>query len=54
MKKNDNLEDLFKDSFEDFEADVKPKTWDNIQAALKGAGIGIFIKTLINNFNIIF
>lgn len=48
MKKNDNLEDLFKDSFEDFEADVKPKTWDNIQAALKGAGIGIFIKTLIN------
>ena len=48
MKKNDNLEDLFKDSFEDFEADVKPKTWDNIQAALKGAGIGIIIKTLIN------
>lgn len=48
MKKNDNLEDLFKDSFENFEADVKPKTWDNIQAALKGAGIGIIIKTLIN------
>jgi gliding motility-associated-like protein len=48
MKKNDNLEDLFKDSFEDFEADVKPKTWDNIQAALKGAGIGVIIKTLIN------
>lgn len=48
MKKNDNIEDLFKDSFENFEADVKPKTWDNIQAALKGAGIGVIIKTLIN------
>jgi len=48
MKKNENIEDLFKDKFEDFEADVTPTVWSNIQTALKGAGIGLLIKTLIN------
>jgi len=48
MKKNDDIEDLFKESFEDFEADVKPQTWDNVQTALKGAGIGVIIKAMIN------
>src|ERR1043165_4497287 len=47
MKKN-NIEDLFKDSFEDFEADVNPGVWKNIQTALKGAGLGIFGKLLMN------
>jgi gliding motility-associated-like protein len=47
MKKK-NLEDMFKDSFEDFESDVSPGVWSNIQTALKGVGIGLLVKSLIN------
>lgn len=46
--KKDELEDLFKDSFENFEADVNPGVWKNIQTGLKGAGLGILGKMLIN------
>jgi gliding motility-associated-like protein len=48
MKKKDNIEDIFKDSFENFEAEVSPGIWANIQTALKGAGIGLLGKTLLN------
>lgn len=48
MKKNDNIEDLFKESFENFEAEVSPSVWSNVQTAIKGAGLGFLIKTLIN------
>jgi len=47
MKKN-NIEDLFKDSFENFEADVNPSVWKNVQTGLKGAGLGLLGKMLIN------
>lgn len=47
MKKN-NIEDLFKDSFENFEAEVSPGVWSNIQTALKGVGIGLLGKALLN------
>jgi gliding motility-associated-like protein len=47
MKKK-NLEDMFKDSFEDFESDVSPGVWANIQTALKGVGIGLLLKSLVN------
>jgi gliding motility-associated-like protein len=47
MKKND-IEDLFKDSFENFEAEVSPGVWSNIQTALKGVGIGLLGKALLN------
>lgn len=47
MKKK-NIEDLFKDSFEDFEAEVNPGIWANVQTALKGVGIGLLGKALIN------
>lgn len=47
MKKN-NLEDLFKDSFENFEADVDPGVWKNVQTGLKGAGLGLLGKMLVN------
>lgn len=47
MKKN-NLEDLFKDSFENFEADVNPSVWKNVQTGLKGVGLGVIIKMLLN------
>lgn len=47
MKKN-NIEDLFKDSFENFEAEVSPGVWSNIQTALKGIGIGLLGKAVLN------
>lgn len=46
--KKDNLEDLFKDSFENFEADVNPSVWKNVQTALKGVGLGLLAKMLLN------
>lgn len=47
MKKN-NIEDLFKDSFENFEADVNPSVWKNVQTAMKGVGLGLLAKMLLN------
>jgi hypothetical protein len=47
MKKN-NIEDLFKDSFENFEAEVSPNVWTNIKTAMKGVGIGLLGKALLN------
>lgn len=46
--KKDNLEDLFRDSFENFEADVNPTVWKNVQTALKGIGLGLIGKMLLN------
>jgi len=46
--KKDNFEDLFKDSFENFEADVNPSVWKNVQTALKGVGLGLLGKMLLN------
>ncbi|MBA3971398.1 MAG: gliding motility-associated C-terminal domain-containing protein [Bacteroidetes bacterium] len=48
MMKKDELEDMFKDSFENFEADVNPGVWKNIQTGLKGAGLGLLGKMLMN------
>lgn len=48
MKKDNNIEDLFKDSFENFEADVNPTVWKNVQTALKGVGLGLLGKMLLN------
>lgn len=49
MNKGENdLEDLFKESFSEFEADVNPSIWKNIQTGLKGAGIGVLIQTIFN------
>ncbi|MBA3704707.1 MAG: gliding motility-associated C-terminal domain-containing protein [Bacteroidetes bacterium] len=48
MKKDNDIEDLFKDKFENFEAEVSPSVWDNVKTALKGFGLGFLVKTLIN------
>ncbi|MGQ0828834.1 MAG: gliding motility-associated C-terminal domain-containing protein [Bacteroidota bacterium] len=48
MKKDDNIEDLFKEKFENFEADVNPSVWKNVQTALKGFGLGFLVKSLLN------
>lgn len=42
--KNNNLEDLFKDSFENFEADINPNVWKNIQAGIKEGDSGVVAK----------
>ncbi|MFI5164883.1 MAG: PKD domain-containing protein, partial [Bacteroidia bacterium] len=35
MKNSDNIEKLFKDTFDRFEADVNPKVWTNVQSGIK-------------------
>ncbi len=47
MKKK-SIEDLFKDSFENFEAEVSTSVWTNIKTGLKGIGLGFFGKAIIN------
>ena len=42
------MEDLFKKSFEDFEAEVSPSVWSNIKTGLKGVGLGFIGKAIIN------
>lgn len=42
--KNNNLEDLFKDSFENFETDINPTVWKNIQAGIKESDSGVIAK----------
>src|ERR1700746_653568 len=46
--KKDELEDMFKKSFENFEAEVNPGVWKNIQTGLRGAGLGVLAKMLLN------
>jgi gliding motility-associated-like protein len=43
-----SIEDFFKDTFENFEAEVKPSVWANIQTGLKGLSIGLLVKMAIN------
>lgn len=47
MKEND-IDDLFKKSFENFEAKVKPSIWKNIQVGLKWGGVGLVVKFILN------
>ena len=35
MKEEKNIDELFKKSFQDFEATPSPEVWDHIEAALK-------------------
>lgn len=43
-----SIEDLFKDSFENFEAEVNPSVWSNVKTGLKGIGLGLLGKTILN------
>ena len=47
-----SIEDVFKDSFENYEAEVSPTVWENIKTGLKGIGLGLLGKTLINKIGI--
>jgi PKD repeat protein len=49
MKEDDKkIEDLFKKEFENFEPEVSSNVWKNIQIGLKGFGLGILIKVILN------
>jgi gliding motility-associated-like protein len=49
MEKNKNeIEDLFKESFDNFEPEVEPKVWNNVKRAIKWGGAGYLIKLFIN------
>jgi len=40
MKNSDNIEKLFKEKFEHFEADVNPNVWSNVQHSINAAPAG--------------
>ncbi len=40
MKNSDNIEKLFKETFEHFEADVNPNAWANVQSGIKSLSGG--------------
>src|ERR1035437_9498418 len=40
MKQNDNIEQLFKKTFENFEANVNPKVWSNVQHGIHSPHAG--------------
>ena len=43
-----SIEDLFKDSFENYEAEVDSSVWENIKTGMKGIGLGLLGKAIIN------
>lgn len=51
MKKND-IEDLFKKSFEDYEAEVSPGVWKNVRIGLKWGGLALLFNTVLNKIGI--
>ena len=47
MKEND-MENMFKEKFEDFEPEVDSKVWKNVKGGIKVAGAGALSKFLLN------
>ena len=50
--KKDELEDLFKKSFDNYEADVRPGVWKNIRIGLKWGGLALLFNTILNKIGI--
>lgn len=48
MKDQNEIEDLFKDKFDDYEPEVSSKVWKNVKTGIKVAGVGVLGKFLIN------
>lgn len=46
--KNDDIDDLFKKSFENYEAEVNPSVWKNIRIGLKWGGLALLFNTLLH------
>ena len=50
--KKDELEDLFKKSFENYEAEVRPGVWKNVRIGLKWGGLALLFNTILNKIGI--
>ncbi len=51
MKKEDDIEDLFKESFDNYEPEVRPKVWKNVRVGLKWGSVAFFINAFINKLS---
>jgi gliding motility-associated-like protein len=50
--KNDDIEDVFKQSFDNYEPEVGSKVWKNIKVFLKWGGLAFFINALIQKIGL--
>ena len=50
--KQDDLEDLFKKSFKDYEAEVNPSVWKNIRVWLKWGGLAFLFNAILNKIGL--
>ena len=48
MEKDNDIEDLFKKSFDNYEPEVRPKVWENVKVGLKWGSLGLFLNALMN------
>lgn len=48
MKNENDMEDLFKKSFDNYEPEVRPKVWENVKVGLKWGSLGMLINALMN------
>lgn len=48
MENNNDMEDLFKKSFDNYEPEVRPKVWENVKVGLKWGSLGLFLNALMN------
>lgn len=46
MEKDNDIEDLFKKSFDNYEPEVRPKVWENVKVGLKWGSLGMFLNAL--------
>ena len=46
--KNDDIDDLFKKSFENYEAEVNPGVWKNIKIGLKWGSLALLFNTILH------
>lgn len=48
MENKNDIEDLFKKSFDNYEPEVRPKVWENVKIGLKWGSLGLFLNALMN------
>ncbi len=48
MEKDNDVEDLFKKSFDNYEPEVRPKVWENVKVGLKWGSLGMLLNGLMN------
>ncbi len=50
--KNNDIEDLFKKSFENYEAEVSPGVWKNVRIAIKWGSLALLFSVFLNKIGI--